>query len=563
MDAQGICIHSGTGRVGKSNVDATPPMLYALLGTLLNLQVQFIDDSHSTIELAAGTTGRLTIKQKGVPEGTALLLDADWTLTGDGASAIYTFSLLADSEELRAAIAELVHLDCSAQITWEVDGEDNPRKSFHLDLCVLNSYEQPDDGLPTTTLSNAWTWLKARLVQGSNVTLTIDESAKTITINGEEGASPTVSWSSLTGVPSTFAPSSHTHSWSQISSGAPVDNAALVSYVSSNAIAASRQVATQHSLQGGGDLSANRTLSLVGDTATPGLNKIYGTDASGNRGWQANASALYNKFCYFVDLDTGDDATALPGRAHLPYETAQAAFDAWVGSAEACGIFIFGAGDHGSITCPGDANLTGRIMSFFGRGNGISFLDGITFDPPDTPAATTDANGNLGTDGLDVWIESDGSINLGDIVLAGGAGGNVTSTGSTRQAGDGGDSGALRMRGVVCDSILSAGGSGGDGVSGAVDGGDGGDCGGISLTRCEVRGNVEQSAGSAGVATGAGSNGAAGALFEVWLLGSIVTGEVTCDLLEMRLSIVHTESANTVNSYGSAVNSNTAEPPFP
>jgi hypothetical protein len=47
-----------------------------------------------------------------------------------------------------------------------------------------------------------------------------------------------------------------------------------------------RTVATQHSLQGGGNLSANRTLSLAGDVASPGNNKVYGTDASGERGWK-------------------------------------------------------------------------------------------------------------------------------------------------------------------------------------------------------------------------------------------------------------------------------------
>lgn len=47
-----------------------------------------------------------------------------------------------------------------------------------------------------------------------------------------------------------------------------------------------RSVSTQHSLTGGGDLSANRTLSLVNDTASPGNNKVYGTDGSGARGWK-------------------------------------------------------------------------------------------------------------------------------------------------------------------------------------------------------------------------------------------------------------------------------------
>lgn len=51
------------------------------------------------------------------------------------------------------------------------------------------------------------------------------------------------------------------------------------------AVQGSRSIATQHSLTGGGDLTGNRTLALVGDTASPGNSKVYGTDASGNRGW--------------------------------------------------------------------------------------------------------------------------------------------------------------------------------------------------------------------------------------------------------------------------------------
>lgn len=47
----------------------------------------------------------------------------------------------------------------------------------------------------------------------------------------------------------------------------------------------SRTIATQHSLAGGGDLSSNRTLALVGDVASPGASKYYGTNASGTRGW--------------------------------------------------------------------------------------------------------------------------------------------------------------------------------------------------------------------------------------------------------------------------------------
>lgn len=52
------------------------------------------------------------------------------------------------------------------------------------------------------------------------------------------------------------------------------------------AVQSGRKVDTQYSLTGGGDLSADRTLSLVGDTASPGNDKVYGTDGAGARGWR-------------------------------------------------------------------------------------------------------------------------------------------------------------------------------------------------------------------------------------------------------------------------------------
>jgi microcystin-dependent protein len=39
------------------------------------------------------------------------------------------------------------------------------------------------------------------------------------------------------------------------------------------------------SLTGGGDLTTNRTLTLIGDSATPGNNRYYGTDGTGTKGY--------------------------------------------------------------------------------------------------------------------------------------------------------------------------------------------------------------------------------------------------------------------------------------
>lgn len=55
--------------------------------------------------------------------------------------------------------------------------------------------------------------------------------------------------------------------------------------LSSLYVAPTREILTTGSLTGGGSLASNRTLSLVNDTASPGVNRYYGTDSTGSRGW--------------------------------------------------------------------------------------------------------------------------------------------------------------------------------------------------------------------------------------------------------------------------------------
>jgi hypothetical protein len=52
------------------------------------------------------------------------------------------------------------------------------------------------------------------------------------------------------------------------------------------------QILTRYSIQGGGDLSVDRTLDLVGDVEEPGTNKVYGTDTLGDRGWKDDPIGL-------------------------------------------------------------------------------------------------------------------------------------------------------------------------------------------------------------------------------------------------------------------------------
>ena len=69
-----------------------------------------------------------------------------------------------------------------------------------------------------------------------------------------------------------------------------VDNTGKVFVGPGGGVPTTRKIDTTHSLTGGGDLSADRTLSLVNDQASPGANKVYGTDSSGTKGWKADPS---------------------------------------------------------------------------------------------------------------------------------------------------------------------------------------------------------------------------------------------------------------------------------
>ena len=53
---------------------------------------------------------------------------------------------------------------------------------------------------------------------------------------------------------------------------------------------------TVNSIQGGGALTGNLSISLVGDASSPGANKIYGTNSSGQRGWQDAPTPALNLF---------------------------------------------------------------------------------------------------------------------------------------------------------------------------------------------------------------------------------------------------------------------------
>lgn len=74
----------------------------------------------------------------------------------------------------------------------------------------------------------------------------------------------------------------------------------------SGLVQGTRQVATENSLAGGGDLTADRTLSLVGDAASPGNTKYYGTDGSGTKGFHDVPAASVPTPKNSIQLDDGE-----------------------------------------------------------------------------------------------------------------------------------------------------------------------------------------------------------------------------------------------------------------
>jgi hypothetical protein len=99
-----------------------------------------------------------------------------------------------------------------------------------------------------------------------------------LTYIGAAAASHAHDWTEITGKPTEFPPEDHSHDWGEIT-GEP------------DFVQEFRSVLTTNSITGGGDLTVNRTLQLVGDTNSVGSSKYYGTDSGGTRGFHALPSA--------------------------------------------------------------------------------------------------------------------------------------------------------------------------------------------------------------------------------------------------------------------------------
>ena len=184
----------------------------------------------------------------------------------------------------------------------------------------------------------------------------------------------------------------------------------------------------------------------------------------------------------------GNDATATMGDPARPFRTAQAAFDA-ARALPGDRVLRFGAGNFGGVTLAADWP---ERISLARAGATVTRLGGIVGTGAPGVAGANETSGSPatpGTNGGNGWtvrVATDGAINLGQIDLSGGPGGdggqNLDGTYPDLSGGGGGIGGTLELTGCVLDEVFANG--AGFGQPGFY--GPGGFGGTLTLINCTV-----------------------------------------------------------------------------
>jgi hypothetical protein len=162
----------------------------------------FAFHSGGTVSAVTGwSTGRVVIKA--TPTSDVLLLDTTLIATGSTTSTRYSAEWAAvdcDSAALRTLIGASVEpLDVFAEIQWTADSGTH---AVAFPIQIVPTFNLPEDDPPDPTATASWTWLKARLAAGSNITFSDNDTTQVRTIassGGGGGGGGSTDWGDIGG----------------------------------------------------------------------------------------------------------------------------------------------------------------------------------------------------------------------------------------------------------------------------------------------------------------------------------------------------------------------------
>jgi len=304
------------------------PSIFLTLCSTARLEFAFVN-AEDVVGPLTGTVISVQCGVKTAPNAeNVLLLTECADNAGEGAAsrriAEWSATTL-DNDELREFLGgELSKTGTSDHGPWMeiVVDRDGVVDRFSFPITLKNAFIRPEDAAPNPRDDTSWTWLKSRIaVAGGLISKAVDDTLKKITL------SVAVAWSDVTGKPSAFAPSAHSHATSDITG---LDTA-LAGKAASALIGANSGIAP---LDSGGKVPAANLPSYVDDVieaadfaalpSTGETSKIYVTlDTGKTYRWSGSAYVVLNELPAFAseaEAEAGADNNTLM----TPLRTAQA-----------------------------------------------------------------------------------------------------------------------------------------------------------------------------------------------------------------------------------------------
>ena len=189
----------------------------------------------------------------------------------------------------------------------------------------------------------------------------------------------------------------------------------------------SKQINTQNSIEGGGNLSTNRTIQLVNDELNPGVNSIYAVGGTGIKGWynfphiitqqfnllNGNTIQNYSDYLYFENSYRSGNNNGLNSNNVIPFMVPQncqiTGFQAYFGYIGVSGVYV------------PDTNITINIEVLKIMQNSVQSILAIpiTHKPQTANNDTIGSNGNFGATAAEYNVKGGTQttpLNNGDLI---------------------------------------------------------------------------------------------------------------------------------------------------